>query len=345
MAKLNRIRIKWVDYAKGVGIFLVVLGHTLRGLHSSQIIADSPAFHFVDSWIYSFHMPLFFVLSGFFAEHQVERSAGVFLRDKLAILVYPYVIWSTLQVLLQVALGRHTNHHANLHDLAGLLIYPIMQFWFLYVLFLVSLIHYFLRRAGLGPLGVLSVFVVFWLSQRWISLGPWWPLSVARLIGFYYALGSVINHHGGTTIRLERAPMTVLALIVTLGYGIVAASAFRPREEALFLDTAVTLCGIASSVALAVLLSRAGGLDFVRTLGTYSLEIYVAHTIVAAGMRIALQKVLKVQDVTAHVVIGTVGGIVLPLMLGLLCRRNHAEFLFRFPRREMSSPKPIARHP
>jgi fucose 4-O-acetylase-like acetyltransferase len=57
MGEVNRSRITWVDYAKGVGIFLVVLGHTLRGLHSSQVIADSPAFRSIDSWIYGFHMP------------------------------------------------------------------------------------------------------------------------------------------------------------------------------------------------------------------------------------------------------------------------------------------------
>jgi fucose 4-O-acetylase-like acetyltransferase len=75
--------------AKGVGIFLVVLGHTLRGLDSSRIIADNGAFRSVDSWIYSFHMPLFFLLSGLFAERRIERNAGEFVLDKLATLAYP----------------------------------------------------------------------------------------------------------------------------------------------------------------------------------------------------------------------------------------------------------------
>jgi fucose 4-O-acetylase-like acetyltransferase len=328
----NRARITWVDYAKGVGIFLVVLGHTLRGLHSSRIIADDAAFRSVDSWIYSFHMPLFFLLSGLFAERRIERNAGEFLLDKLATLAYPYLIWSTLQSLTQIAISRYTNNQTTLYDLAGILINPIMQFWFLYALFLIGLIYYFLRRCGLGALGTLSAFAVFWSTQRLISLGPWFPLSAARNDGIYFALGSVINHHGGAE-RLERAPSTALALIVALGYGIVAASVAWPREEVLLLGFAVAVCGIAASVALGVLLSRVGRLGFVRVLGTYSLEIYVAHTIASAGLRIVLQKVLKVHDVSAHVAIGTVGGIVLPLILGLLCRRYHADFLFRFPQR------------
>lgn len=340
MAKLDHGRIIWIDYAKGVGIFLVVLGHTLRGLNSSQIITDGPAFRFIDSSIYSFHMPLFFFLSGLFAERQVERNADVFLQDKLATLAYPYLIWSALQTLIKLAGSRHTNHQASLDDLVGILINPIMQYWFLYVLFLISLTYYMLRRCGFGPLGALAAFAIFWSSRGWMPLGAWWPLLAARNNGVYYAIGAVINEHEGTKVRLAQAPTTALILIVTLGYGIVAASAFRAREEML-LDTAVTLCGIAASVALAMLLSRVGGLDFVRILGTYSLEIYVAHTIGTAGLRVILQKVLKIQDVTIHIAIGTTGGILLPLILGLLCRRYHGEFVFRLSRRSESLP-PIA---
>ena len=50
-------RIEWVDEAKGIGIILVMLGHCYLNWN----------FCF---WFYSFHMPLFFILSGytFFAE-------------------------------------------------------------------------------------------------------------------------------------------------------------------------------------------------------------------------------------------------------------------------------------
>lgn len=46
-------RIKWIDNARAIGILLVVLGHSLI-----------PAS--IQTYIYSFHMPLFFFLSGLF---------------------------------------------------------------------------------------------------------------------------------------------------------------------------------------------------------------------------------------------------------------------------------------
>ena len=45
-------RYTWIDCIKGIGIFLVVLGHIYKD-------------NYIGLWIYSFHMPLFFMLSGY----------------------------------------------------------------------------------------------------------------------------------------------------------------------------------------------------------------------------------------------------------------------------------------
>lgn len=47
----EKTRIAWIDIVRGIGIFLVIMGHTYR---SNQVL----------NWIVSFHMPLFFILSG-----------------------------------------------------------------------------------------------------------------------------------------------------------------------------------------------------------------------------------------------------------------------------------------
>ena len=47
----NRKRINWIDVAKGIGIFIIVLGHVLKTGFLRQLI-------------FSFHVPFFFLLSG-----------------------------------------------------------------------------------------------------------------------------------------------------------------------------------------------------------------------------------------------------------------------------------------
>lgn len=72
-------RYNWIDWAKTFGIFLVILGH----------IDYTPAP--VKSWLYSFHMPLFFLLSGLLFK---PRKTEDLIQHDLKRLLYPYVIYN-----------------------------------------------------------------------------------------------------------------------------------------------------------------------------------------------------------------------------------------------------------
>ena len=58
MTKVTKRRIEWIDIAKALGIFLIVLGHTLRAGKVHLIV-------------YTFSVPLFFIISGLvFKKHK-----------------------------------------------------------------------------------------------------------------------------------------------------------------------------------------------------------------------------------------------------------------------------------
>lgn len=86
MKDAERQEIVWMDWAKLIGIFLVVFGHIFQ-------ITDN-GYHPVlqDLWniIYLFHMPLFFVLSGYM--YKESRN----LKKVFLTLVIPYLIYQTL---------------------------------------------------------------------------------------------------------------------------------------------------------------------------------------------------------------------------------------------------------
>jgi len=56
----------WVEYAKGIGIILVVYGHVARGVFNAGMSWDVELFKLIDSIIYSFHMPLFSLFQVYF---------------------------------------------------------------------------------------------------------------------------------------------------------------------------------------------------------------------------------------------------------------------------------------
>ena len=74
MTTLNN-RIKWIDTAKGLGLLCVILGHL--------------GVPYLSTWIYTFHMPLFFFLSGIVFSGRKYRF-GEYLKRKMKSLVLPY---------------------------------------------------------------------------------------------------------------------------------------------------------------------------------------------------------------------------------------------------------------
>lgn len=73
----------WADNAKAIGIFLMVLGH--------NALANDGVFDF----IYSFHMPLFFILSGYFSSAKQELFLP-YLKKNVKALLVPYVVFYLL---------------------------------------------------------------------------------------------------------------------------------------------------------------------------------------------------------------------------------------------------------
>lgn len=82
MAAPKQERMHYIDMLKGIAIVLVVLGHNSFSDYATQAI-------------YLFHMPLFFVISGF-----LDRLEGInfgdYVRKKLRRLMYPYITFGIL---------------------------------------------------------------------------------------------------------------------------------------------------------------------------------------------------------------------------------------------------------
>ena len=85
----------WIDFAKGITLLLVIIGHTVSGVLSGAI--------------YSFHMPLFFILSGITAK--LSSSAQQFsdkTQHSFRRLMFPFFLIYTIQTV--VYLLRHFSN-------------------------------------------------------------------------------------------------------------------------------------------------------------------------------------------------------------------------------------------
>ncbi len=87
----NIVRLEYVDWAKAVMIILVIIGHICQNFFSKS--KDENLFAF----IYSFHMPLFFLLSGFvmgITQKRLQSQSFItWIWKKIYTLLIPFFIW------------------------------------------------------------------------------------------------------------------------------------------------------------------------------------------------------------------------------------------------------------
>ena len=55
----------WIDYIKVFACILVVLGHFFQSMVKASILSDNGLYQWFDTTVYYFHVPLFFICSGY----------------------------------------------------------------------------------------------------------------------------------------------------------------------------------------------------------------------------------------------------------------------------------------
>jgi fucose 4-O-acetylase-like acetyltransferase len=325
-------RIAWIDAARGIGIVLVVLGHVLGGLATAGLVpSHDGAAAAVIRWIYAFHMPLFFFLSGTLLPHG-PLAPWHFVGAKLRTVAYPYVVWSLAQAILQSRAGVLANHGVVIPDPLRLLLEPAAQFWFLYVLFVLVAAWAALRMLGLGPLGLLAVALALRALAATVGLGAWGPAYLIARYAPWLALGALCGPYLLRANALPALPGARARHVVAAGLLLMlVALLVRDGEPTGVLAPLAAAAGIAAVLMLA----RAGGAErpaaIARDWGLRSLQIYVAHTMSAAAVRAFLVHGADVADPLVHVIAGVTAGIAGPLALDDVCRRIGFRWAFTWP--------------
>lgn len=320
-------RSDWVDIAKGFGILLVVYGHVARGLVNGGVAMDPWWFTTLDSAIYSFHMPLFFLLSGwFFVGSLTRRGPRDYLAGRVATVLYPYVLWSLLQGGIELLMSRWTSKPVSLAEVLALGWTPRAQFWFLYALFLMSLLGVAMcwrrPKAGVAAL-TLTGAALMALQQRD------WPMPAALVSShlLYFAAGAWLGARGLGTATASRL---ALAGVLAGGVALIALQAAGIGEAKLLRLAAATL-GLSLVCVLAIALATGGHGQRMAALGRASMAIFLAHILVASGVRIVLTKVFGITSPWPHLLIGVAAGTLLPWWFWRAVQGRAAMALFELP--------------
>lgn len=195
-------RLVQLDILKGIGIILVLFGHSL---HHNSISREI---------IYLFHMPLFFFCSGIF-----HRQSPLLytVRDSIKRLLLPYLFFLFVYQLIYFSYSfvisgsidtylTYFSSESNLLNRDSLFYYTI---WFLICLFWIKILYAILYKLSNGNKNIIFLLVLCGLIVSQYARIPFF-IDTALTSLVYYHMGYVFKH---STIREITPPIYFHMLI------------------------------------------------------------------------------------------------------------------------------------
>lgn len=321
-----------VDAAKGVAILAVVCGHVLRGLHSAGL-ARAPGWAIFDALVYTFQMPLFFALSGFFLLKGIDRyGSSIFALRRIRDIGWPYLIWFYLQGLTGFLASAYTNRGDVGYRIFEIWV-PQAQFWFvfsyLFWMCVAALIGALVRADNSRLWALAAVTIGAFLLVGWTADPTIVELTTRH--GIFLVVGAL-----AARFKVSLSVGTLAALL----FGFFLAESWPPSWG---FDASLTslgpvfwvLFGALGSIAVLGLISTLSGATgrALEYLGRHCLEIYFSHIIFASGSRIVAEKLFLVHGDLFLFILGICSGIAGPLLLiEIVVNRLGQGWLFRSPK-------------
>ncbi len=316
------------DMAKGVGIILVVYGHCLRGLISAGLVSQDSPLIITDYIVYTFHMPLFFVASGFFFEKSLQKSNRDFWYNQLKNILYPYFFWSLFCGSIQIILSGSsaTNSEMSASRLSEILWNPISPFWFLYVLFFCYSISSVAKNIPIIIRIVVGflIFVISFFAAENVFSDVFYGFS-------YFSIGIFINRRKFVNLIPTRRG-AALGLSIMFFITAFASYYLRIPERMPFI---AAIMGIIATATICRLMEYKYSdnpiIAILSILGQYSMSIYVMHIIVIASVRTILVKFFMVKSIPAIMLPAILCGLFFPALIQRILIYFNINNLFGLP--------------
>lgn len=217
----NKSRIDWIDVAKGYGILLVIFKHLSIGPNLSI-------------WIGSFHIPLFFFLSGYV--FSTKYNFKDFLIRKTKSIIIPYFSLGIPMVLFQIALNYHRGTGSVSSSIE--LVYKLFvqnrfwTLWYIACLFLLNIIFYGLVKSLKKSKYIFPVSLTFLaIGLTYYKLGgkglPWnfdicFTAIIFFAVGYYFK-----NNYASIREHINKCRSIVLFAVFTIIHIVTSAISYK----------------------------------------------------------------------------------------------------------------------
>ena len=328
-------RVLYIDCLKGFATILVVIGHVFDGYIKSGLFKDQQDIMCGGyNVIYSFHMALFFMISGFVYVKAYVRNGEVkpTVKKQILNIIVIYIVFSILFGLFKCFLGKYTNSEVVPKDILMIWMKPIYPYWYLYVLVFYYLIFQIKAFYKVNPFVVLLPLVLIAFVCNYIptSTGKYFEIKHFLYFWLFFGLGVMLSYND-EWYKKHEIFIALPMFLFSVGYS--------------YKDfyTGKTLggrkCNFAVAIGICLILfyifrllfsdGKSSRVRFMGTLGQYSLEIYVIHCVFTAGNRVVLSK-LGIDYFWLNIILNIVISIAIPVIIAIICKKlNIHKYIFR----------------
>lgn len=188
-------REKWVDNLKGFAIILVVVGHAIEGGITRGLVSGMEAnvLGCIYDIIYSFHMPLFFTISGYLYFNLTKTS-----KNKMIVRIcnhfFDYVVVSVLYIVVRLLVASELMSEVNAKQVLTVLWEPVGPYWYLWVM----MIYYAIFFWGIKKIDTKLIWmIVITMNLAGNCFSTWFSGAVYKLLisALFFYLGIKIKEY------------------------------------------------------------------------------------------------------------------------------------------------------
>lgn len=320
-----RTREKWVDDVKVIACILVVLGHFFQSMTKASILPENDLYEWFETTIYYFHVPLFFICSGYlYQKYSKVNSVGSWCKNvakKALALGVPYVTFTTATWVLKKVFSSSVNDQiGGLGD--TLFLHPTAPYWYLYALFFIFLVTPTFNSVKATIVGL----VVALSAKALILTGGYGVYAVSTILRneIWFVLGMSI-----CAFNVQLKDRKVQGTIFGLLFMILSIVVYTAEIGGSAISFAM---GLLACVAVILMVAEfeqkfGRGMDF---LAKYTMPIFLMHTLFAAPMRSVLMKV-GIENAVIHVVLGLGISFVGPIIAAWIMKKTKWLEFFLYP--------------
>lgn len=343
MSNGNLKRECWVDNVKVIACIFVVLGHFLQSM--VNIIPKNNLYNWFIPTIYTFHVPLFFICSGYLYQRNSKVDSVVSWKNniikKFINLGIPYFTFSIITILLKTIFSGSVNNQIENGFLDTLFLHPIAPYWYLYALFFIFLITptFFGNKSMITILSIAFIFKIICFTGVADNIQVVYYILKNEI---WFVLGMCackIN----ISLKLKNINICVISIISLIAFIVLSILLFKLDFLNEITKFIIGVLACSSIIGLMLYFFDNGKQNRIfGFLAKYTMPIFLMHTIFAAPMRVVLLKI-GVSNVAIHIVLGLAISFIGPIIAAkVMSLSNYLEF-FIYPNKLIKTNKGVSK--